>query len=930
MEKHSLPFKPGTLALAIAASVLAIHSAPRTIAAERTVTDSEWSCSTTNDGQWNCTVVPKKPNPIQRVPLAATTSTDQTPVEADAIARTTPGHTHPLDWVPRSQLPEHKASQLPYYSCGAYVEPPRPGKTFKGDPNAAPIVAEANESNYDESNIATLLGNVNVRQAGRQLNSDTASLNRGTNYGQFDGNVHFREPGVLLLGDRGDLQLDTGRATLENTTYVMHEDNIRGKADLIVRNEDGTLDLTEATYTTCPPGDQGWLLTGENVSIDQETGEGIAKNATVTVEGFPIFYTPWMSFPIDDRRKSGILYPTIGVDSDNGFDLALPYYWNIAPNYDATITPRIMSKRGALLDTEFRYLVGNTTGEFGLAGMLNSDKLQNENPYYNEKRWLLNIRQTTQFNARWNAEIDYAQASDKNYFSDFGTDLNISNENLLNQSIRTRYNGGSRHYHWYTSINAHKYQNMSRTSDDPYNKLPEVIVSGNWNAKKKLNVGYMANYTKFSRANDWNYISESLVDVPNNIYKSNYDEGYGIKKANGERMYLETSASYPMNWSYAFLTPAIKIQHVQYQLSNLNQTDVENDLKYAYKLNGIHYSESPKTTVPTMSLDSGLYFDRFTNIGGTAFTHTLEPRMKYLYSPYVEGQEMNPIFDSSLQSFTYSSLWRDSRFSGYDRLGDNNQLSVGITSRLIENDGFERARFGIGQTYYFTDRQVWISPTAGYQQGDQKNWEDNLTEAEQKLLNDMAEKTSPVASEVIYNINRIMSIRQDLMWDVNNNHIDNYGLYYVYKPNSRRVLNIGYRYRDQSERYAKNAENANIPIGTDSEGNTIYKTVENNLSQTDISMAWPVMQNWSALGRWQYDITNKRNLERMAGVEYNNCCYQVRLLWRSWIEDDTNIDYPKEKTGFFLQFVLRGLGDLTGGSVEDYLGGIKGYEWDEK
>ncbi|OED44558.1 hypothetical protein ACH42_07145 [Endozoicomonas sp. (ex Bugula neritina AB1)] len=850
------------------------------------------------------------------------TSAAQEQNSNNAIAVTTPGQKHPLDWVPRAQLSATKAKALPFYSCGAYVEPARPGKNFKGDPNAAPIVAEANTSDYDESNVATLAGNVNVSQASRQLTSDTASLDRDTNYGQFEGNVHFREPGVLLLGNKGDLQLDTGRATLENSTYVIHEDNIRGGADLVVRNEDGTLDLTNASYTTCPPGDKGWLLSGGTVSIDQETGIGVAKNATVKVQGLPVFYTPWMTFPIDDRRMSGFLYPTIASDSDNGFDFSIPYYWNIAPNYDATITPRVMTKRGLLLENEFRYLVGNTIGEIGLSGTFNKDKLQKENPYYDEHRWLVNINQKTQLSSNWKAEIDYAKASDKKYFDDFDSNLNTSSQNPLNQSIRTRYDGTSDNHNWYASIDVHQYQNMSHTSDDPYNKLPAAIFSGNWNAGDTLDIGYTANYTKFSRDKEWSYINETLVD-----------DGYGIKKANGERMYLETSASYPMEWSYAFLTPSIKIQHVQYQLSNLDKNQVIADLGSSYynSFQNSHYTESPKTTVPTVSIDSGLYFDRSTDLGGTSFTHTLEPRMKYLYSPYVEGQEMNPIFDSSLQSFTYNSLWRDSRFSGYDRLGDNNQISLGVTSRLIEKDGFERARISIGQAYYLKDRRVWISSTAGSESiiEDEQYWEENLSEEDARLRSDMTEKTSPVASELIYSINRSMSLRQDLMWDTNNNEIHDYGLYYVYKPYSRSVFNVGYRYRDQTDRYLRDSENANIPIDPKdlSKG---YKTTDNNMSQTDISFAWPVMQNWSALGRWQYDITNKRNLEQMAGVEYNSCCYQVRLLWRNWIEDDSNIDHPDRKSGFFLQFVLRGLGDLTGGSAAEYLDGIKGYEWDEK
>ncbi|MGB1270875.1 MAG: LPS-assembly protein LptD, partial [Endozoicomonas sp.] len=281
----------------------------------------------------------------------------------------------------------------------------------------------------------------------------------------------------------------------------------------------------------------------------------------------------------------------------------------------------------------------------------------------------------------------------------------------------------------------------------------------------------------------------------------------------------------------------------------------------------------------------------------------------------------------ALLGFNYNSLWRDSRFSGYDRLGDANQLSLGVTSRLLEEDGFERARFGVGQILYFSNRQLWINPTAGTRPGDDKNWDENLNDAEKKLLSEMQNRASPLASELVYNINRVMSIRQDLIWDTNENEIDDYGLYYTYKPDSRRVLNIGYRYRDQVDRYVKDAENHNIPDPNNPGG---YLTTENNLRQTDISFAWPVYNRWSAMGRWQYDITTKRNLEIMSGVEYNSCCYQVRLLWRNWIEDGSNIDHPDTKSGVFLQFVLRGLGNIATGSAKEYLEGIKGYTADEK
>ena len=932
MHLHQSPFTPRALTLAIATSIIASQPVSRAIAAESSGgQQSEWHCQTVANGQWSCDPATAQSIPVQLAPKAKQQvkklKKKASPIKP-ATTRQNATLKQLLDWQPIQNLSAQRRASEPFYSCGAYIEPPRPGKDYTGDTNKAPIVAESNESSYDKDSVATFKGDVTVRQGSRQFESDNATLDKSRNYGQFEGNVRFRESGVLLVGDKGDLQLDSGRATLENTAYVMHEQKARGSANRIVRNEDSTLELSDATYTTCPPGDKGWQLSGQNVTLDMDSGQGLAKNAVVRVQGLPILYTPYLSFPIDDRRKSGFLYPTLSQSSDNGLDFSIPYYLNIAPNYDATLTPRYMSKRGFMLENEFRYLVGNTQGELGLSGLLDKDELKKENPYYNDHRWLINYRQQTDLTSRWTAEVDYAKASDKNYLDDFSTSLNLSANSPLNQRIGTRYLGGDTNHSWQLSLDAHQYQNMNQTADDPYNKLPQIKLAGNWLASNSLSLNYVADYTKFTRDDNWHYVNETLVNPSDNVYQSNYDSGYGIKKANGERLYLETGAGYSFDWSYAFIRPAVKVQHVEYQLTDLNETDVITDLNSSYgNFTSADYTESPKTTVPTFSIDSGLYFDRFTNIGGTEFTHTLEPRMKYLYSPYKEGQEMNPVFDTALMNFNYNSLWRDSRFSGHDRLGDANQLSLGLTTRLIEDDGFERVRFGIGQIVYFEDRRLWISPTAGNQPSYEDDLDTDPDDEKKRLQEEMQDSVSPLASELVYNINRAMNIRQDLMWDASNNELDSYGLYYQYRPGDRRVLNAGYRYLRQADRYVKNEQNGNIE---DPNNPGTYLTTDNNLSQTDLSVAWPVSNNWSAMGRWQYDLTNKRNLEILSGVEYNSCCYQVRVLWRKWVDDDDNIDHPNSKSGVFLQFVLRGLGDLTSGTTKEYLKGIKGYAGDEK
>ena len=914
------PFMPRTLTLAIAAGVMASQPIQAIEASDQ-------------QSEWHCQPRASEPLPCQSSQQLLVSENKSQSGQKAALKRPQ-AHvgSSSLDWQPLHQLTPAQRASEPFYSCGAYIEPPRPGKDFKGDLNQQPISIQADESSYVNNATATFSRDVVMRRGSQQLQSDWVMLDKDKNYTEFRGHVRFRDKGILLVGAQGDLQLDSGLATLDDATYILYGQTIRGHAAHVVRHEDKTLELTRATYTTCPPGDNGWRLSGRNVNLNTVSGLGVAKHAVVRFENLPVFYTPYISFPLDDRRKTGFLYPTLSHSSDNGADLAAPFYLNIAPNYDATFTPRYMSRRGVLLENEFRYLFGSSQGHLGVAG-LSKDQLKSENPFYEQRRWLFNYRQQTVFSNRWTAEVDYAKASDKNYLEDFRTGLRLSSNGPLKQHLSTRYLGGETRHSWQLSVDALQYQNMNKTADDPYNKLPQIKLKGSWDANDFITINYGADYTKFNRDKNWNYRYKKLIDPEEKIYTSFYDEGYGIARANGERLYLETGISLPLEYTYGFIRAGLKLQHVQYRLSNLITAEAIKDLGTSYwGFTSADYTKSPKATVPSFSLDSSLYFDRAITIGGMSVTHTLEPRLKYLYAPYLKEQAMQPVFDTSLTSFSYSSLWRDSRFSGYDRLGDANQLSVGITTSLLEDDGFERVRFGIGQILYFKNRQLWINPLAGSpssQPSDEDEWELDLNEKGRKLWSAMHESTSPVASELIYNITRTMNLRQDLIWDSNNNEMDSYGLYYQFRPNTRSVINAGYRYLPRADRFVKNSDNRLIYIDPNNPAQG-YKTTGNNLSHTDLSLAWPLTNKWSALGRWQYDLTNQRNLEFLTGVEYNSCCYQARLLWRKWIKDDSNIDFPKYRNGIVLQFVLHGLGDLTSGSVKEYLKGIKGYAEDEK
>ena len=943
MDVCHIPFMRNSLNLAITASLITVY--PILIAnASDNIHESEWICAPATNGKgWECTPAPKKEIIIKKHQLTSpdTSTTTAEPVNSDndniespkdniespkdnGVVTTPPSNPssikNTLDWVPLSKLTSAHRSKLPTYACGAYIEPDRPGIDFQGNVRSQPIIVDADNSDYDKDSTISLDGNIRIQQANQQIEGESAAYYKLKEQVVLDGNIRFRAPGILITGNKAEIRIDNSYASIENASFVLHKRRLRGKAANITRHEDSTMSLTEASFTSCPPENTGWLLSAKTIKLDHDAGTGSARNAMVKIHNIPILYTPYLSFPIDDRRKSGFLFPSLGYNSINGAEITTPYYLNLDPQFDTTITPRILSKRGSMLEVENRYLTNSSKGELGIAGIVGKDQLKSENPYYNKERWLVNWRHKTNLTPQWNVGIDYSDASDKGYIDDFNSKLNLSSVSPLNQKAYTNYIGGDINHDWQFNINAYKYKNMSRTSDDPYNKLPQIKLMGKLFASDNIIISYAADYTKFSRADNWQFHSEQLdpnFDPAYKVNSSTYNQGYGIKRAEGERIYLETGTSFPIHWRYAFLTPEIKIRHTRYNISNIDRNEVVNNLNNAYI--GISaddiYSTRIDTTVPTISIDSGLYFDRNISFGSTQYTHTLEPRMKYLYSPHVKDQEMNPVFDTSEMDFNYNSMWRDNRFSGYDRLPDANQIILGLESKMLDDNGAEKLRFGIGQIVYLQDRKVYISPTIGSQTSDIPIIDPE--DSRKKIIDSLDESTSPLTAELVYNFNSSMSLNQEITWNNSRSRIDKYSINFRHHNKGYKVINIGYHYRDQIDRYVKDRDGYLL--------NPQEKT-SNNLSQTDISAAWPVSKKWLALARWQYDITNKRDLEVLSGFEFNSCCYQVRFIWRSWIENhDANIDHPNTKSGVFLQISLLGLGDLSSGQVTRYLTGINGY-----
>ncbi|HAW60872.1 MAG TPA: LPS biosynthesis protein, partial [Pseudomonas sp.] len=695
--------------LLVTGGLLALQpvAVPFVIAAE------QFACQPDASGGWNCAsnaaspALPPRPShsgsavSTTGTVKSATAKTQEptattklvTESKGRALASRSADYSH-LDWVPRDQLTPAQLAETGPYCAGTYVEPDRPGKFDTTPMSEAPTYVSAKATRYEqEQEIATLAGDVVLRQGSIQVEADEASLHQLENRGELTGNVRFRDRDALLVGDRAEIYLDSGEAKVENAEYVVHSGKVRGSAQYAKREETAIIRLKDGTYTSCEPGENSWHLKGNNVTLNPATGFGSATNVTLRVKDIPVFYTPYIHFPIDDRRQSGFLAPSIGSSSDNGFSLQTPYYFNLAPNFDATLYPHLMTDRGLLMEGEFRYLTRSSEGQFGAAYLDDSNddrKLQSE---YEDQRWMYSWQNRTGLDSRWLAEVDYTDISDPYYFQDLDTNLNIDQPDHLDQRGTLSYRGDT-----YTArLNMHAYERATVADITPYERLPQLTLDGRLPFQPGgLNFAYKTEFVSFQRSlRDGNFINED--GNPEQWYD---DRLRGLTRAEGERLHLEPGVSLPLNWSWGFLKPSLKYAYTQYDL-DLDSRGQSTLASYE------SFDSSQNRSVPILSVDSGLYFDRDTQWFGKDYRQTLEPRLFYLYVPE-EDQDDIPIFDTGESSFSYSSLWRENRFSGKDRIGDANQVSLGVTSRWVEPNGFERQRFSIGQAVYFEDRKVQL------------------------------------------------------------------------------------------------------------------------------------------------------------------------------------------------------------------------------
>jgi LPS-assembly protein len=519
------------------------------------------------------------------------------------------------------------------------------------DPERIEVSSDGAE--VDEAGNAQLTGQVRVRQGDRFLEAEDARYDAGRQAFEVAGAVSFRDPQLRLKGESGTWSAAEG-GSFGGAEFELPARPARGSAERIALAPDGVLALEGVEYTSCPVGNRDWFLRAESIEIDQKEQLGTGRNVRLQFKGVPILYTPVISFPVGDARKTGWLFPSFGQSSRHGFEFAVPWYWNLAPNYDATLTPGVMSRRGATLGAQFRYLTSRSRGRF------DADWVPSDSEADGAARHYVRFAERTDLTGRLRFDTSLANASDSLYFEDFALGPEGTSTLFLERVARLTYLDE----HWRATGLVQQFQTIDRLlarDERPYARLPQVLVRGRWGGARGPGLELRGEGVYFTR-----------------------DEG-----VTGSRFDVEPTASWAWRRPGAFVVPALGFRATTWSLSD-DGTGVAD--------------RSPTRTAPVATLDAGLVLERTAG----RRVQTLEPRVLYTYVPFRE-QSALPLFDTGLPTLNLVQLFRPQRYVGADRLGDANQVAVGATTRLVDAaTGREVLAATLGQIYYIDPPRVQL------------------------------------------------------------------------------------------------------------------------------------------------------------------------------------------------------------------------------
>ncbi|ABZ75493.1 Organic solvent tolerance protein [Shewanella halifaxensis HAW-EB4] len=751
-----------------------------------------------------------------------------------------------LSLLPQLVLADEPETVTPLASQ-CVVEPPVkpyvPLYDINNPADLARIYISSDSSSAQMGKEATFNGDVNFSQGGRNIAADEAILNQQTEELHANGNLVFQDSMFTVTADSLVAKMRSNSAVLSGAQYWLTGQQIHGDAEKLEITTDNNLLLSGTNFTTCPGKDPAWLLEADRIKIDSSEEWGEIWDAKIKIAGIPVMYVPYMTIPVSDKRKSGFLFPTFSTSTTNGVEVATPYYWNIAPEYDLTFTPNYMSARGLFTKTEFRYLAGEKQH-----GQLNFEYLANDNKLDNSPdRYLYHWDHSGAINENWRVLANYTEVSDNNYFNDLNSDVQRATDNQLNRIGEIAYF----EQNWDFSARVQDIKVLGE-EEKPYQVMPQVTFN-------------------YRAPSYWHGLDFKLYSEATNF--EHQDREYSA----ATRVHLEPSISYPIHGPAGSLTSEVKLLQTNYwqdDRSDLSDSELRDRVN---------------RTLPEVRIHGQVNFERFTDYFDTNYRQTLEPQFQYLYVGYQDQSDIG-IYDTAPLQEDYNGLFRDRRFSGLDRIADANQFTLGLTTKLFNEQNREVFKFSLGQIIYLEDSRVGINDIPG----------SNDTFTQEGTSN------SAIAAELSTQLYADWFLSGSIQYDAKESENKKSEVTVDYRPGTNKLLQASYR-------YVPDLLNTNTNESVD-------------IKQLGFRGAWPINDSLYLVGNWYYDLNESRAVETYTGFQYESCCWAVRLSYHyriktNYIDEDNPVQDTRElfESGIYLNFIIKGLGGSGPLGVSDML-----------
>jgi LPS-assembly protein len=700
-------------------------------------------------------------------------------------------------------------------------------------------------SSIEKDQVANFSGDVTLIDKSQTIKANQLTFDRLLMQFNAQGNIHYQNQSIDIIADELNASKTDESSAMLNTSYQLYDNPGHGSAgELLINKKDG-LSMVDSTYTTCVGDKPDWQIKASEIEISADGNIGQAYHAQIRLFDVPVFYLPYFSFPVSKQRKSGFLYPKIGSSSNSGLEIEAPYYWNIAPNIDATITPHYMSKRGTQLKTELRYLTNLQSGNLKIE-YLNKD---NEITSNDDARYLARIQHIGTFSDNFRAYIDYTTISDDNYLVDIGSNEYSSNDAYLYQVGELSYFGDN----WQTTMKIQDFEVLG-DNQPSYKTLPHIEVLA------------LQPFTLFS---------EKTLEGQFELYSELTSfEAPTDQQANANRYHVEAGLSFPISTPAWFLNSEFKLMHTYYQQSDI-QTDSE-------------LTKTVNRTLPKVRFHGGINFDRPLSLFGSDYTQTIEPQIQYLYIPEKDQTDIG-LYDTTNLQDDYNGLFRDRRYSGLDRIAGANQYTWGITSRVLDKSNLEIFRLSLGRIHYLSDNNIF----------------DELIDTTESNIDKLTSQQSSVAVDLFYRLNNKWQISSDLQYNTKENFTNKSQVSLDYQIDKYNTVQLNHR-------YTRNVSGS-------------------SLEQASVLASFAINKDWAFVGRLTEDLKQNRSLESYAGLQYESCCWALRIAYHRYINSNLSDDGENRdefNSSFVLQFIIKGLNGKQGsiGTQEMFDSSIFGYK----